>query len=218
MIIRFLPFALCLLLGAHDSLAKTKRRTSQRTTSNTSSAPAAPNFVIINIDDLGYADIGPFGSTLNRTPNLNRMAQEGMKLTCFYAAPVCSPSRSALMTGCYPKRVLPTPHVLFPAGAVGLNPAEQTVAEVLKGAGYATACIGKWHLGDQPEFLPTSQGFDYYYGIPYSNDMGPLEDGSKSNLGDRLPERKVVANKGVDPKINGENETGLKGDHQPPLP
>src|SRR5438094_3357033 len=83
-----------------------------------------PNFVLINIDDLGYADIGPFGSKLNRTPNLDRMAKEGRKLTCFYAAPVCSPSRAALMTGCYPKRVLPIPSVLFPSAAVGLNPAE----------------------------------------------------------------------------------------------
>ena len=119
-----------------------------------------PNFIIINIDDLGYADIGPFGSQLNRTPNLDRMAKEGRKLTCFYAAPVCSPSRSALMTGCYPKRVLPIPLVLFPGAAVGLNPAEHTVAELLKEAGYATACIGKWHLGDQPEFLPPRRGFD----------------------------------------------------------
>src|SRR5436309_854790 len=87
-----------------------------------------PNLIVINIDDLGYADIGPFGSKLNRTPNLDRMAAEGRKLTCFYAAPVCSPSRSALMTGCYPKRVLPIPGVLFPGAAVGLNPAEHTVA------------------------------------------------------------------------------------------
>src|SRR5688572_10299986 len=131
-----------------------------------------PNVIVINIDDLGYADIGPFGSKLNRTPHLDRMAAEGRKLTCFYAAPVCSPSRAALMTGCYPKRALPIPGVLFPAGAVGLNPAERTVAELLKEVGYRTACIGKWHLGDQPEFLPTRQGFDYYLGIPYSNDMG----------------------------------------------
>ena len=126
-----------------------------------------PNFIIINIDDMGYADIGPFGSKLNRPPNLDRMAKEGRKLTCFYAAPVCSPSRSALMTGCYPKRVLPIPGVLFPGAAVGLNPAERTIAELLKEVGYTTACIGKWHLGDQPEFLPHRRGFDYYLGLPY---------------------------------------------------
>ena len=113
-----------------------------------------PNFIIINTDDLGYADIAPFGSKLNRTPNLDRMAQEGRKLTSFYAAPVCSPSRAALMTGCYPKRVLPIPGVLFPSDDIGLSPKEITVAEVLKAEGYATGIIGKWHLGDQPEFLP----------------------------------------------------------------
>src|SRR5262249_38957947 len=111
-----------------------------------------PNFIFINIDDLGYADIGPFGSKINRTPHLDTMAKEGRRLTSFYAAPVCSPSRAALMTGCYPKRVLPIPGVLFPGDAVGLSPDEVTVAEVLKAAGYATAIVGKWHLGDQPEF------------------------------------------------------------------
>jgi arylsulfatase A len=182
-------------------------------------APARkPNFVVINIDDLGYADIGAFGSKLNRTPNIDRMAKEGCKLTCFYAAPVCSPSRSALMTGCYPKRVLPIPGVLFPAGAVGLNPEERTVAELLKESGYATACIGKWHLGDQPEFLPTRQGFDYYLGIPYSNDMGTAEEGSKSSLGDPIPVKKAAPAKGAAPKDVDRDETGLKGASQPPLP
>jgi len=137
-----------------------------------------PNFVVIFIDDMGYGDIEPFGSTINKTPHLNRMAAEGMKLTSFYvAAPVCTPSRAALMTGCYPKRVglaSGSWHcVLFPKDPHGLNPKEITIAKVLKGAGYATGCFGKWHLGDQPEFLPTSHGFDTYFGIPYSNDMWP---------------------------------------------
>ena len=171
-----------------------------------------PNFIVINIDDLGYADVGPFGSTLNRTPNLDRMATEGMKLKCHYAAPVCSPSRSALMTGCYPKRVLPIPGVLFPSAAVGVNPNERTVAEVLKEQGYATACIGKWHLGDQAPFLPTAQGFDHYLGIPYSNDMGTAEEGSKSDLNAPLPNRKNTPPTGEIP------ETGLGGANQPPLP
>ncbi len=149
--------------------------------------PAKPNFIFINIDDLGYADIGPFGSKLNRTPNLDRMAREGRTLTSFYAAPVCSPSRAALMTGSYPKRALPIAGVLFPGNAIGLSPNEITVAEVLKEAGYSTAIIGKWHLGDQPEFLPNQQGFDLHFGLPYSNDMGPVGDGIKSNLGDPLP-------------------------------
>jgi arylsulfatase A len=157
-----------------------------------------PNFIFINIDDLGYADVGPFGSKLNRTPNLDRMAAEGRKLTCYYAATVCSPSRASLMTGCYPKRTLPIPHVLFPGDAVGLSTAEHTVAGLLKAQGYATMCVGKWHLGDQPEFLPTRHGFEHYFGLPYSNDMGPAEDGVKSNLGDPLPAK--------------------KGQGQPPLP
>ncbi len=166
-----------------------------------------PNFIVINIDDLGYADIGPFGSTLNRTPHLDRMAKEGRRLTSFYAAPVCSPSRASLMTGCYPKRALPIPHVLFPANDVGLAPGEVTVAELLKQQGYATAIIGKWHLGDQPEFLPTRQGFDSYFGLPYSNDMGPAADGVKSNLGDPIPQ----------PNANVKKAQGV-GQGQPPLP
>ena len=159
--------------------------------------PAKPNFIVINIDDLGYADIGPFGSKLNRTPHLDRMATEGRKLTSFYAAPVCSPSRAALMTGSYAKRALPIPHVLFPGFAIGLSPSEITVAEVLKSAGYATAIVGKWHLGDQPDFLPNNQGFDLHFGLPYSNDMGPSGDGVKSNLGDPLPK----ATKGGQPPL-----------------
>jgi len=137
-----------------------------------------PNFVVIFIDDMGYGDIGPFGSTINDTPHLDRMAAEGRKLTSFYvASPVCSPSRAALMTGSYPKRVglaKGSGHVvLFPGDPHGLHPNEITIAEVLKEAGYATGCFGKWHLGDQPQFLPTAQGFDTYFGIPYSNDMWP---------------------------------------------
>ena len=132
--------------------------------------PEKPNFVIIFIDDMGYGDIGPYGATKQRTPQLDRMAKEGMMLTSFYAAPVCSVSRAQLMTGCYGARVS-VPGVYFPGQPNGLNPAEFTIAERLKECGYATACIGKWHLGDQPEFLPTRQGFDSYYGIPYSNDM-----------------------------------------------
>ena len=142
-----------------------------------SAQAAKPNFIVVFCDDLGYGDIGPFGSTKHATPVLDQMAKEGMKLTDFYSTcPVCTPSRSSLMTGCYPRRV--NMHVdeknlcvLFPAARKGLNPSEITVAEVLKEQGYATMCIGKWHLGDHPDFMPTSQGFDHYFGIPYSNDM-----------------------------------------------
>ena len=178
-------------------------------------AKDGPNFVLINIDDLGYADISPFGGK-TATPNLDRMAQEGMKLTSHYAAPVCSPSRAAMMTGCYPKRVLPIPGVLFPAAAVGLNPSATTIADMLKAAGYATACIGKWHLGDQPDFLPTAQGFEHYYGIPYSNDMGIGAEGSKSSAGEPLPKGNAKAQTAK--KAPENDETGLKGNAQPPLP
>ena len=131
---------------------------------------AKPNVVLIFIDDIGYGDIGPFGSTKNRTPNLDRMAKEGMKLTSFYAAPVCSVSRAQVITGCYGQRVS-LPGVLGPGSATGISSKEHTVAELLRAQGYATMCIGKWHLGDQPEFLPTRHGFDHYLGVPYSNDM-----------------------------------------------
>jgi arylsulfatase A len=132
-----------------------------------------PNFVIIFTDDQGYADVGCYGAKGFSTPNVDRMAAEGMKFTDFYsAAAICSPSRAALLTGCYPPRVS-IPKVLFPQDNVGLNPDEVTIADLLKSRGYATACIGKWHLGHLPKFLPTRQGFDYYFGIPYSNDMRP---------------------------------------------
>ena len=143
-----------------------------------------PNVIIIYIDDLAYADIGPFGSKKNRTPNLDRMAKEGMKLTSFYAAPVCTASRTTLMTGCYAKRV-GMPGVLFPVSPVGLHPSEKTIAEYLKHLGYLTFIIGKWHLGDQLAFLPTRRGFDHFFGLPYSNDMAPnpkKADKKKANM------------------------------------
>ena len=182
------------------------------------SAPVRqPNIIIINIDDLGYADIGPYGSK-NKTPHLDRMAREGRLLTSHYAAPVCSPSRAALMTGCYPKRVLPILSVLFPSGAVGLNPDEVTIAEVLKSAGYVTACIGKWHLGDQHALLPTQQGFDSYYGIPYSNDMGPARDGARTHVGDPLPSATEVAELRANAASTAKGEAGIRGIDQPPQP
>ena len=134
-----------------------------------------PNFILILADDLGYGDIGPFGSTRNRTPNLDRMAREGMKLTSFYAAPVCTPSRAQVLTGCYAKRVS-LPNVLSPMSSVGLSAGEHTIAELLKREGYETMVVGKWHVGDHPDFLPLRHGFDHYFGLPYSNDMGK-EDG-----------------------------------------
>jgi arylsulfatase A len=139
-----------------------------------------PNVVVIFADDLGYGDLGCYGHPTMRTPRLDRMAREGMRFTSFYvAASVCTPSRAGLLTGRYPVRsgmASAQRRVLFPDSAGGLPPSEITIAELLKGAGYVTACIGKWHLGHRPEFLPTSQGFDSYFGIPYSNDMDRVAD------------------------------------------
>ena len=131
-----------------------------------------PNIIFIYADDLGYGDLGCYGSGIP-TPNLDRMAAEGMRFTQFYSAnPVCSPSRAALLTGRYPTRV-GVPRVLFPRDSVGLPDGETTIAGMLKSRGYKTMCIGKWHLGHLPQFLPTNRGFDEYFGIPYSNDMSP---------------------------------------------
>jgi len=132
-----------------------------------------PNVVIIFTDDQGYQDVGCYGAEGFETPNLDRMAEEGMRFTNFYvAASVCSPSRAALLTGSYPVRV-GVPAVLHPVSSTGLDSSEITIAEILKEQGYATACVGKWHLGDHPTMMPTNQGFDEYFGIPYSNDMWP---------------------------------------------
>ena len=145
---------------------------------------AKPNFIIIFTDDQGYGDLSCFGSKTIRTPNIDRIADEGRKFTSFMvASPVCTPSRSALLTGCYPKRVGMHQHVLFPSSKKGLNPKEHTIADHLKLQGYATACFGKWHLGHHKEVLPTANGFDTYYGIPYSNDMNHPDNKGKPRGG-----------------------------------
>ncbi|MCP4784788.1 MAG: sulfatase [Fuerstiella sp.] len=142
-----------------------------------------PNFVIIFADDQGYGDLGCFGSTKIRTPNIDQMATEGRRFTNFMvASPVCTPSRAALLTGCYPKRIGMHQHVLFPASTRGLNPTEHTIADQLKSLGYATACFGKWHLGHHPETLPRQNGFDTYLGIPYSNDMNHPDNKGKPRI------------------------------------
>ncbi|MBM3496436.1 MAG: sulfatase [Armatimonadetes bacterium] len=136
-----------------------------------------PNIVLVFADDLGYGDLGCYGSKTIRTPNLDRMASEGIRLTSFYVcAPVCTPSRAGLLTGRYPLRSGLT-RVLFPYSKDGIEDGETTMAEALRGCGYATACIGKWHLGHLAPFLPTRHGFDSYYGIPYSNDMNVARRG-----------------------------------------
>jgi arylsulfatase A len=147
-----------------------------------------PNFVLFFIDDMGYGDISPFGSTENTTPHLARMAREGVIFRDFYvSSTACTPSRSSLMTGCYAQRVGMDGRVNYPSEDRGLNPDEITIADLLKTQGYATGCFGKWHLGDQPEFLPTKQGFDEYAGIPYSNDMWPHHPGVVKTMGGHVP-------------------------------
>lgn len=132
-----------------------------------------PNIILIYTDDLGYGDLGCYGSDL-ATPNLDRMAAQGVLFRqCCSANPVCSPARSALLTGRYPTRV-GVPDTLQPDSTTGLSLSETTMADMLKAAGYATMCIGKWHLGSLPQYMPTRRGFDAFYGVPYSNDMSPL--------------------------------------------
>ena len=136
-------------------------------------AEPRPNFVIVFTDDQGYQDVGCFGSPNIKTPNLDRMARQGMRFTDFYVGqPVCTASRAALLTGCYPNRI-GLLGALGPKSKVGISDKELTMAQVLKTCGYATGVFGKWHLGDSPQFLPTRHGFDEYFGLPYSNDMWP---------------------------------------------
>ncbi|HPA19022.1 MAG TPA: sulfatase [Verrucomicrobiae bacterium] len=132
---------------------------------------APPNFIVILCDDLGYGDVGCFGAEKIRTPRVDRMATEGMRFTDFYApSPLCSPSRAGLLTGCYPRRVGLAKFVLRPDATTGIHPDEVTIAELLKGRGYATCAIGKWHVGFLPPFRPGAQGFDYYFGIYHNLD------------------------------------------------
>jgi arylsulfatase A len=136
-------------------------------------APAPPNIVFIFADDLGWGDLGCYGSKLP-TPNIDRMASDGVRFRQFYSAnALCSPSRAALLTGRYPTRV-GIPRILFPNDTLGIPDNETTIAQMLKAVGYRTSCIGKWHLGSRPQFLPTNRGFDEFFGLPYSNDMYPL--------------------------------------------
>ena len=154
-VLRYLLLAFVLILSAIEGPAAEK-----------------PNFIVIFTDDQGWGDLGCYGSPNIETPNLDRLASSGMRFTSFYAAPFCGPSRAQLMTGCYHARVGHS-HNQGPGATTGLHPDEITIAELLKPAGYTTMHIGKWHLGDAPEFLPTRQGFDHFFGIPFSNDMWP---------------------------------------------
>src|ERR1044071_9531349 len=143
-------------------------------------AAKPPNIVIIYADDLGYGDLGCYGHPTIRTPNIDRMAAEGMKFTSFYAAAeVCTPSRAALLTGRLPLRsgmCSDTQRVLFPDSAGGLPASEVTLAAALKAKGYATTCVAKWHLGHLPQYSPLKHGFDSFFGLPYVNDMDRVAD------------------------------------------
>lgn len=140
-----------------------------------------PNIVLIFMDDLGYGDLGSYGATQFQTPNIDRLASQGVRFTNFYVShAVCSASRAALLTGCYSNRV-GISGALIPNSKIGLNTEEETIPELLKKKNYKTAAFGKWHLGDAPQFLPLQHGFDEYLGVPYSNDMWPVYfDGSRN--------------------------------------
>lgn len=172
---------------------------------NTSEPSTQPNIIIIFADDLGYGDLGSFGHPTIKTPHLDQMARNGMKLTQFYAAAsVCTPSRAGLMTGRLPIRsgmCSSKRRVLFPDSDGGIPTSELTIAEGLKSVGYATACVGKWHLGHQHPHLPTDNGFEEYFGIPYSNDMSPKEnpwDGAQGFPGLPLMEGDSIIESGPD--------------------
>ena len=186
---------------------------------SSANAVELPNIVIIFIDDMGYADIGPFGATQYPTPNLDRMAAEGRKFTDFHASTaVCSASRASLLTGCYHERV-GIRGALGPQARHGLNPEEVTLAELCKQKDYATACFGKWHLGHHHEFLPLQHGFDEYYGLPYSNDMWPYHPDIVDLPADhpdkrRYPQLPLFENNTiVDEEVTGEDQQQLTTDY-----
>ncbi|MHB8862865.1 MAG: sulfatase family protein [Pirellulaceae bacterium] len=173
---------------------------------NAADPSGSPNIVLIFIDDMGYADIGPFGAQGYATPHLDRMAAEGMKFTDFVvSSAVCSASRAALVTGCYHQRV-GISGALGPAAEVGIHADEMTLAELCKQQGYATACFGKWHLGHHPKFLPLQHGFDEYFGLPYSNDMWPHHPEYGSGF-PRLP--LVEGNRVIDAEVTSDEQVHL---------
>ncbi len=177
-------------------------------------AGAPPNIVIIFCDDLGYADIGPFGAQGYKTPNLDRMAREGIRFTRFYVAQaVCSASRAALLTGCYPNRI-GISGALGPQAKIGISDEETTIAEIVKQRDYATAIFGKWHLGHHPQFLPVHHGFDEYFGLPYSNDMWPYHPGllhlKSEERKRRFPDLPMIEGDRVAmPEVTAEDQTHL---------
>ena len=172
---------------------------------------STPNIVVIFMDDMGYADVGCFGAQGYQTPHIDQLAAQGRKFTNFHVAqPVCSASRTALMTGCYPNR-LGIHGALGPSAKHGINADEMTLAELVKQKGYATAAVGKWHLGSLPQFLPVKHGFDEYYGIPYSNDMWPFHPQAKKGSYPKLP--MIENDHVVDDEVTPEDQTHLTTDY-----
>src|SRR4051812_11399968 len=170
-------------------------------------ASRPPNVVIIFTDDQGYADVGCFGARGFATPNLDRLAREGRKFTSFHVAqPVCSASRAALLTGCYPNRI-GIHGALGPNAKHGISDGEVTIAQMLKAQGYATGMAGKWHLGHRPKFLPVHHGFDEYLGLPYSNDMWPHHPEAKEGTYPPLP--LIEGDKPIDPDVSAEEMSRL---------
>ncbi len=204
--------ALALLIGT-EGLLQAQSRGELR-------APERPNIVVISIDDLGYADIPPFGRPRYATPNIDRLAREGRAFTDFsVSSAVCSASRAALLTGCYHMRV-GISGALGPNSNIGLSPKETTIAEVCRSRGYATACVGKWHLGDAAKFMPLQQGFDHFYGLPYSNDMWPghpdlvkLPADAAARKSSYPQLRLFQDNEVIDPEITAEDQARLTTDY-----
>ncbi|MFM7056175.1 MAG: sulfatase [Planctomycetota bacterium] len=209
---QFLPL-LPLILAACDLVVHSTVLAAPPVRRSIPQAPR-PNVVIIFMDDMGYADIGPFGGDRSLTPQLNQLAESGRRFTDFYVSQaVCSASRASLMTGCYNVRI-GIQGALGPKARNGLNPSETTLAELCRSQGYATACFGKWHLGHQHPFLPLQQGFDHYYGIPYSNDMWPFHpEVLNLPMEERLktwPQLPLYEdNRVIDPEVTADDQTRL---------
>lgn len=176
-------------------------------------SPDPPNFVIIFCDDLGYSDVGCFGAQGWKTPNIDRLAAEGMRLTSFYVSqPVCGASRASLLTGCYANRI-GISGAPGPGSTTGIGDGEMTLAELVRQKGYATAMLGKWHLGHQPRFLPVRHGFDHYYGLPYSNDMWPLHPGWEGKGGGYPPLPMIEGEKTVIAEMTPEDQARMTTDY-----
>ncbi len=180
------------IFNSHLSLVPFMLLSSCQHQKNDNDTYLPPNIVVILADDMGYGDLSSYGATGFSTPNLDKLAMEGIRFTNFYVSqPVCSASRASLLTGCYSNRI-GIKYALGPGSKIGLNPEEETIAEILRERGYKSMAIGKWHLGDDVSFLPMQQGFDDYLGLPYSNDMWPVGYDGKPKEKSKHPELPLI--------------------------